>query len=215
MIDRKPVSVTFFEYERGDIIGFCLAYSSLLPVFLIVSYTAVILARRELIIVFTLIGQLLNEVLNAIIKNVIKQPRPIDSPVGGYGMPSSHAQFMFFFSTYCILYMFMKLKMKNDVWKYLLSAALIGASLVVSYSRYYLSYHTIKQVCVGIIIGICSGTCWFFIVDCLIRPKWFRGIIEHPLSRFLLIQDSENIDNVFVWEYEERMKHYFNQTKKD
>jgi len=75
-MDRKPVSLTYVVYEKGDILGFILAYSSLCPIFLIVSYTAVILSRRELIVLFTLIGQLLNEVLNTIIKNIIKEPRP-------------------------------------------------------------------------------------------------------------------------------------------
>ena len=75
-MDRKPISLTYVLYNKGDFIGFILAYSSLCPIFLIVAYTSVILSRRELIIIFTLIGQLLNEVLNTIIKHIIKEPRP-------------------------------------------------------------------------------------------------------------------------------------------
>eukprot|EP00833_Pecoramyces_ruminatium_P008733 jgi/Orpsp1_1/1182765/evm.model.c7180000082597.2 len=75
-IERKPISLTYVLYEKGDFFGMILALSSLCPIFLIVAYTSVILARRELIIVFTLIGQLLNEVFNTVIKHIIKQPRP-------------------------------------------------------------------------------------------------------------------------------------------
>jgi len=75
-IERKPISLTHVLYEKNDFIGMILALSSLCPVFLIVAYTSVILARRDLIVAFTLIGQLLNEVFNTIIKNIIKQPRP-------------------------------------------------------------------------------------------------------------------------------------------
>ncbi|OUM61644.1 hypothetical protein PIROE2DRAFT_45030 [Piromyces sp. E2] len=213
-MNRKPVSLTYVVHEKGDLIGAILAYSSLCPIFLIVAYTAVILSRRELIVIFTLIGQLLNEVLNTIIKNIIKEPRPEKAAISGYGMPSSHSQFMFFFATYCILYMFLKLKMKNNIWKYLLSVILICIASTVAFSRYYLYYHSAKQVLTGITLGIISGTCWFYIVNSIIRPRWFRPILEHPISRFLLLQDSENIDNVFVWEYEQRMKYYFEDKKK-
>jgi len=75
-MDRKPVSLTYVLYNKGDLIGSILAYSSLCPIFLIVAYTSIILSRRELIIVFTLVGQLLNEVLNTIIKHIVKEPRP-------------------------------------------------------------------------------------------------------------------------------------------
>ncbi|ORX52959.1 PAP2-domain-containing protein [Piromyces finnis] len=231
-MDRKPVSLTYVVYEKGDILGFILAYSSLCPIFLIVAYTSIILSRRELIIIFTLIGQLLNEVFNGIIKNIIKEPRPESNfqihdlffffniiftnqaAISGYGMPSSHSQFMFFFATYCIIYMFLKLKMKNNIWKYILSIVLICLATTVAFSRYYLYYHSAKQVLTGITIGIISGICWFYIVNNIIRPKWFRPILEHPISKFFLLQDSENIDNVFVWEYEERMKYYFENKEK-
>ncbi|KAG4095995.1 PAP2-domain-containing protein [Neocallimastix lanati (nom. inval.)] len=212
-IERKPISLTYVLHEKGDFLGMILALSSLCPIFLIVAYTSVILARRELIIIFTLIGQLLNELFNTIIKHIIKQPRPENAALTSYGMPSSHSQFMFFFATYCILYMFLKLKMNNNLWKFLISVGLIIVASTVAYSRYYLSYHSAQQVIVGITLGIFAGACWFFIVDCYIRPHWFRQILEHPISRFFLLQDSENIDNVFVWEYEQRMKYYFNQQK--
>jgi len=108
-----------------------------------------------------------------------------------------------------------RLKMKYNIWKYLISVGLILAALIVAFSRYYLLYHSPKQIFVGITLGIITGSYWFYIVDSYIRPKWFRPILEHPISRFLLIQDSENIDNVFVWEYEQRMKYYFKQKKNE
>lgn len=40
-----------------------------------------------------------NSILSKLIKNIVKQPRPTSSPKSGYGMPSSHAQSIFFFVT--------------------------------------------------------------------------------------------------------------------
>ena len=54
-------------------------------------------------IYFVLCG-LLNGGLAKLLKSVLKQPRPFRSRIQGYGMPSSHAQVIFYFLTVISLY---------------------------------------------------------------------------------------------------------------
>lgn len=56
------------------------------------------------------IGTLVNEVINMILKHIIKEERPAarESLYSEYGMPSSHSQFMWFFTTYIIYFIFIR-----------------------------------------------------------------------------------------------------------
>lgn len=56
------------------------------------------------------IGTLVNEVSNIILKHWIREPRPINRLHIGteFGMPSSHSQFIWFFSTYVTLFIFIR-----------------------------------------------------------------------------------------------------------
>lgn len=85
-----------------------LSLITLAPPFLLVSYVTLILVRRELSILIGLVGQLGCEGLNLALKRIFKQGRPTDFLGTGYGMPSSHSQFMgYFMAFWCIhLYRF-------------------------------------------------------------------------------------------------------------
>lgn len=56
------------------------------------------------------IGTLVNEISNYILKHWIREPRPLNRVHIGteFGMPSSHAQFIWFFSTYVTLFIFIR-----------------------------------------------------------------------------------------------------------
>lgn len=56
------------------------------------------------------IGTLVNEVSNVILKHWIREPRPVNRVHIGteFGMPSSHSQFIWFFSTYVTLFIFIR-----------------------------------------------------------------------------------------------------------
>ncbi|KAJ3094804.1 hypothetical protein HK100_006013 [Physocladia obscura] len=103
---RHALGVTFFEYAADDaIIGQLMALLSLTPVFLMVSYATIICARRDLYAAAACAGQLLGELINDVLKNIFREPRPTTFLGSGYGMPSSHAQFMAYFATFVILHL--------------------------------------------------------------------------------------------------------------
>ncbi|EDL93313.1 dolichyl pyrophosphate phosphatase 1 (predicted), isoform CRA_d [Rattus norvegicus] len=108
----RPVTLTHVEYPAGDLSGHLLAYLSLSPIFVIVGFVTLIIFKRELHTISFLGGLALNEGVNWLIKHVIQEPRPCGGPhtaVGTkYGMPSSHSQFMWFFSVYSFLFLYLR-----------------------------------------------------------------------------------------------------------
>lgn len=137
-----------------------LAFVSLTPFAIFVSYITLIIFKRELDTVIGrasccafrslidhfrwqilfCIGQLLNEFLNVLLKNIIREQRPVHELVGmhtpkTYGMPSQHSQYQTFFTVFCLLFIAIKLSYKP--WYYRLSCYtfLITSLFAVIYSR--------------------------------------------------------------------------------
>ncbi|XP_057290553.1 dolichyldiphosphatase 1-like isoform X1 [Hydractinia symbiolongicarpus] len=136
----KPISLTYVLYPEGDLVGKVLAWSSMLPIFILVSFVTLILFRRELHTMAFFGGILINEIVNMGLKYSIKSPRPCGRHkftnimnefmskevilkhsditaderkelYNKYGMPSSHAQFMSFFAIYMLFFAYIRLKM--------------------------------------------------------------------------------------------------------
>jgi dolichyldiphosphatase len=113
--EMQSLSLTHVQYESGSLLGKLLAFSSLIPIFLVVSFVTLVSFNRDLASIYFFVGQLVNEGFNFGLKRLIKQPRPsgivkltsLMVDIGtGYGMPSSHAQFVSFFAIYSILYLY-------------------------------------------------------------------------------------------------------------
>jgi len=107
------------------------------------------------------IGQLGCEAFNWILKKAIKQERPtstlfpvpytalIDLPSpalhgvgGGYGFPSSHAQFMGFFASFMLLHLYFRhrfvscgIPLLDFIWSAFVRLAVVALALIVCYSR--------------------------------------------------------------------------------
>lgn len=89
----------------------------------------------------------------------------------GYGMPSSHSQFVTFFSISLSLFLLLRHMPSPSIThspislseRLLLSfvACLCAAAVVVS--RVYLNYHTLKQVLAGCAAGAFSAIAWFLL----------------------------------------------------
>lgn len=155
-------------------------------------------------------GLALNQGVNWLIKHVIQEPRPCGGPhtaVGTkYGMPSSHSQFMWFFSVYSFLFLYLRMHQTNNarfldlLWRHVLSLGLLTAAFLVSYSRVYLLYHTWSQVFYGGVAGSLMAVAWFIITQEILTPL-FPRIAAWPISEFFLIRDTSLIPNVLWFEY--------------
>jgi dolichyldiphosphatase len=133
----KPFTITFVLYQRGDLIGKLLALITLVPIFISVSYAALLVFNRDTRLLLLLFGQIINEIINYSLKRIIKEPRPTELLGDGtFGMPSSHSQFVCFWATYCLLYINNRIPEKFIFLGRILHLALIAIPILVVYSRF-------------------------------------------------------------------------------
>ncbi|KAM7217428.1 PAP2 superfamily domain containing protein [Rhypophila decipiens] len=94
------LSLTHVYYNPDDPVSLLCAWLALVPQALCVVYVTLIWSTREAEVALMFAGQLACEAVNFILKRLIKEERParIHKTGKGYGMPSSHAQFVFFWA---------------------------------------------------------------------------------------------------------------------
>ncbi|RGB33524.1 hypothetical protein C1646_625241 [Rhizophagus diaphanus] len=206
----SSLSLTHVEFNPKDPLSYTYAYITLSPLIILISYVSIIVARRELMMINMFFGQLFCEMLNFGLKKWIKEKRPngintlliyvyIDKLGSGYGMPSSHAQFISYFATFASIYL---ITFHNNSRKFPIILGLIIFSCLVSYSRVYLIYHTTKQVIVGNIFGLTFAIFWYILLEKIIRPLGiFKIIIESRLARYLYIRDNSSVKDIVKIEY--------------
>lgn len=111
------LSLTHVHYNPRDPLSYLSAYLALLPQGLCIVYATLLVSTREIEILFAFGGQLVCEGLNWALKRLIKEERPERVRVlgKGYGMPSSHAQFVGFWSVYVVLWLWVRFKPRRKV----------------------------------------------------------------------------------------------------
>ncbi|KAG2469582.1 dolichyldiphosphatase 1 [Polypterus senegalus] len=206
----RSVSLTHVEYPADDLTGQLLAYLSLIPVFILVGFVTLIVFKRELHTITFFGGLLLNEGVNWVLKNIIQETRPCEGAhatvTTEYGMPSSHAQFIWFFFLYSFLFLYLRMHQTNNarclelLWRHILSISLLTVALFVSYSRVYLLYHSWRQVTYGGVAGSIMAVVWFIFTQEVLTPL-FPKIAAWPISEFFLIRDTSLIPNILWFEY--------------
>ncbi|XP_065164373.1 dolichyldiphosphatase 1-like isoform X2 [Atheta coriaria] len=207
-IEWTPFSLTFVEYPKGDTVGKLLALISLAPFGIGAGFVTLILFRRDLHTITFFLGTLVSEGLNYFLKHTIQEPRPMtrSSEYNEYGMPSSHAQFVWFFATYVIYFVFIRLHHLNNntiienVSKFLIISSSVLMAVIVCFSRIYLQYHTVSQVIFGSVVGMMFATFWFTLTYLVFTPL-FPTIVSWKMSEFLLLRDTTLIPNVLWFEY--------------
>lgn len=115
----------------------------------------------------------------------------------GYGMPSSHAQFVAFFAVYLSLFLFFRHTPTSPnpqiVPAFLLNAILalglcVGAT-TVAVSRIYLNYHTPRQVLAGCVAGVVCAFAWFVVAGFLRTSRWIDWALDWRMARQLRVRD--------------------------
>ncbi|UKZ57818.1 hypothetical protein TrVGV298_011679 [Trichoderma virens] len=201
------LSVTHVYYDPDDYVSLVCAYLALLPQALCVVYATLIFSTREAEICLAFAGQLACEAVNFILKRIIKEERPRRIHGKGYGMPSSHAQFVAFWSLSLALFLLVRHKplaqgksaARLKIWEggrpwtlvERLAVSLAGAlvAAATAWSRIYLNYHTTTQVAAGAAAGLIFALVWFVGTEILRRTGWLAWGIELPPARMLRIRD--------------------------
>lgn len=224
--------------DPNDHVSLLCAYLALLPQALCVVYATLILTTREAEIALTFAGQLACEVLNFALKRLIKEERPARIHGKGYGMPSSHAQFVAFWSVSIALFLLVRhtpptrrvtrakaasaSATTHMSWSIAERAALSVAGAVVAtltaWSRVYLNYHTTRQVMAGASVGAVTAVIWFVATGLMRRMGWLSWALENPLARSARVRDliiEEDVAQAGWEKWEERRSAMMNGKKKN
>lgn len=204
--------------NAGDPVSYLCAWLALVPQALCVIYVTLIWSTREVEILLMFVGQMGCEALNFLLKRLIKEERPkrnafplrlkielagvnklfvIEMYGKGYGMPSSHAQFVTFFSLTLALFLLYRHNPKLSraqtstslPQRALLSFAALLCAAAVAVSRIYLNYHTGKQVLVGCAAGMFSAAAWFASTMWLRRSGLLGWGLDTKLAKALRMRD--------------------------
>ena len=116
-------------------------------------------------------------------------------------MPSSHAQFVAYFSTFLTLFLLVRhdphqhphassTHMPIPYWqRVMLSLASMVCAGAVAQSRIYLHYHTPRQVYIGVGVGVACAFAWFIVTDLARRQGLIEWLLEQPLARWARLRD--------------------------
>ena len=115
-------------------------------------------------------------------------------------MPSSHAQFVAFFSVSLTLFLMLRhnphapnastTHIPTSIFERLaLSVLVIGGAAAVAQSRIYLNYHTPRQVLVGCIAGALFALVWYAVTSYLRHSGWLDWALDTTIAKFFRLRD--------------------------
>jgi len=197
-VPLASLSLTHVHYDPNDPVSYFCAWLALVPQGLCIVYATLIWSTREVEILLMFAGQMACEALNFALKRLLKEERPKQMHGKGYGMPSSHAQFVAFFSLSLALFLLLRHTPKqpthlhtplNMVQRTGLSGLALMCAGLVAWSRIYLSYHTPKQVLVGFIAGSVTAILWFLFTAGARKVGLLAWILELPITRLFRMRD--------------------------
>jgi dolichyldiphosphatase len=207
-----------FYKNPNDPLSYLSAWLALVPQALCVVYVTLMWASREVEILMMFAGQMACEAFNFLLKRWIKEERPKRTTARkhsstqackfgtythaemfgkGYGMPSSHSQFVTFFSVSLSLFLLLRHVPTPSTThsptslpeRLLLSSVACLCAVAVVVSRVYLNYHTPKQVLAGCAAGAFSATAWFLVTTYLRRYGWVEWALDSQVAEMFRVRD--------------------------
>uniref|UniRef100_A0A0G4IF89 Phosphatidic acid phosphatase type 2/haloperoxidase domain-containing protein n=1 Tax=Chromera velia CCMP2878 TaxID=1169474 RepID=A0A0G4IF89_9ALVE len=125
------------------------------------------------------------------LKHIVREPRPENSAVKSYGMPSSHSSTcigLLFYTVFELLFPFEGVKPHWTALQLTLAVFVTVVALApVPWARWYLEDHSLRQICVGSALGFIFGVSSYFV-----RVHFFPGVplTDHVPLSFGLGHDS-------------------------
>lgn len=142
-------------------------------------------------------------------------------------MPSSHAQYVAFFSTFFALFLLLRhnphgpqdssTHVAIPYWQRLgLSLAAMLSAGAVAQSRIYLKYHKPRQVYIGVAVGVACGVAWFAAIGLARKYGLLDRLLDSAPARWARMRDlvvSEDLVDA-GWERWERRRQKRSTAKK-
>ncbi|KAL6911337.1 hypothetical protein ACP4OV_000142 [Aristida adscensionis] len=133
--------------------------------------------KHDAEIMWALLGAVANSLLSQILKKVLNHERPAPALRSDPGMPSSHAQSLFYAATILVLSLFYWLG--TNYLMIILGPATLAMASYLSWLRVSQRLHTLNQIMVGAAVGSGFGALW-----CVL----WHSLVEEAFASSLLIQ---------------------------
>lgn len=140
-----------------------------------------ILLRHDALALWAATGSILNVILSVTLKQILKQERPVSEVNSGneYGMPSSHAQSIFFTLVFVILSVIKSQGLNGGMA--ILSMLVVALGSYFSWLRSFLHYHTTSQVIVGAAVGTIFSVLWLWTWEAFVHKAYMSSLLVRIL----------------------------------
>ncbi|XP_051193124.1 lipid phosphate phosphatase epsilon 1, chloroplastic [Lolium perenne] len=130
--------------------------------------------KRDAEIMWALMGAVANTILSSILKKMFNHERPAPALRSDPGMPSSHAQSIFYAAVFLVLSVFYWLG--TNYLAMILGATTIASASYLSWLRVSQRLHTLNQILVGATVGSAFGALWFALWHLLVREAFYSSM---------------------------------------
>ncbi|KAK4347983.1 hypothetical protein RND71_034322 [Anisodus tanguticus] len=184
------VKLESFEEEEEDFIdgsststsdGLNATLNSLSKWLVAAAFGIIILWRHDGGALWAASGSVLNAGLSTVLKRILNQERPVSTLRSDPGMPSSHAQSIFYTVTFCIVSMVEYFGL-NGITA-VVSALIFAIGSYFSWLRVSQQLHTTSQVAVGAGLGFSLSVFWFWLWDTIV----LKAFISHLWVRIFVV----------------------------
>ncbi|PHT56611.1 Lipid phosphate phosphatase epsilon 1, chloroplastic [Capsicum baccatum] len=129
----------------------------------------ILLWRHDMEALWATSGGVLNACLSIALKRILNHERPVSTLRSDPGMPSSHAQSIFYTVAFCIISM-VKYIGFNGITA-VTGVLIFAMGSYFSWLRVLQQLHTLNQVIVGAVLGFCFSIFWFWLWDAIVLNR--------------------------------------------
>ncbi|KAF8729734.1 hypothetical protein HU200_017699 [Digitaria exilis] len=126
-------------------------------------------------IIWILLGAVSNSLLSTVLKKMLNHERPSSALRSDPGMPSSHAQSIFYAATILVLSLYYWTG--ANYMTVILGPATLSVATYLSWLRVSQRLHTLNQVMVGAAVGSTFGALWFMLWHSLVQEAFASSML--------------------------------------
>ncbi|KAL6634980.1 hypothetical protein ACP70R_027651 [Stipagrostis hirtigluma subsp. patula] len=131
--------------------------------------------KHDAEIMWALLGAVANSLLSHILKKILNHERPAPALRSDPGMPSSHAQSLFYAATILVLSLFYWLG--TNYLTMVLGPVTLAMASYLSWLRVSQHLHTLNQVMVGAVVGSAFGALWCALWHSLVQEAYASSLL--------------------------------------
>ncbi|XP_028059614.1 lipid phosphate phosphatase epsilon 2, chloroplastic-like isoform X1 [Camellia sinensis] len=159
-------------------------------------FGAILLWRHDAEALWAAMGSVANVGLSTVLKQLLNQERPVSNLRSDPGMPSSHAQSIFFTFVFAVFSMVENLGI-NEL-TIALSVLTLAFGAYLSWLRVSQQLHTISQVAVGGVLGSIFSILWFWLWNAIVLKAFTSYFVNRSL---ILLEDQQHMKYKFTQQF--------------